>query len=340
MKKSFLILAALMLNLFSSAPSALAIPETDYAAEYTAKVVPFMKENARAFTFKSFDGLDLSAVHFVHPDSKGTIVILPGRSEPWVKYAEVFYDLYQQGYSIYSYDHRGQGLSPHLSAWNPQIGHVVRFQHYVNDLNAFVNHVVVPAQASGEKLFLLAHSMGGAIATAYLEQFKSPFASTVLSAPMLQINTKPYPEPIAITIVALAKTFGFGNRYAIGKTDYDFNLPFENNIVTRSRARFEMTNDVYRANPAALIGGPSNRWVYESIKATHSIRAAAFAIHTPVLLLQAAQDQLVILNGQNTACAATEDCHLVSMADSQHEILMERDAIRDHALSLIVDFFH
>ena len=43
---------------------------------------------------------------------------------------------------------------------------------------------------SGEqKLFLFAHSMGGAIGADFLEEYPEYFNSAILSAPMFQVNT-------------------------------------------------------------------------------------------------------------------------------------------------------
>jgi len=44
-------------------------------------------------------------------NEKAAIVISTGRTEAAIKYKELIYDLYNNGYSIYIHDHRGQGLS-------------------------------------------------------------------------------------------------------------------------------------------------------------------------------------------------------------------------------------
>ena len=65
------------------------------------------------------------------------IVVVNGRIECTYKYQELFYDLYRQGYNIYSYDHRGQGLSDRLVK-NHDIGYVEEFDDYVQDLALMV----------------------------------------------------------------------------------------------------------------------------------------------------------------------------------------------------------
>ena len=331
---------SLLLALFMTAPSAFALPESLIKTSYQSVILPFIQTQGDRFSFQTKDGMELSAIRFKNPNSIGTIVVVNGLSETWAKYGEVFYDLYQKGYSIYSYDHRGQGLSPHLSHFNPEINYIHHFSDYIEDLNTFVETVVIPNTHSNEKFFLLGHSMGGAISTAYLSEYKTPFLKAILSAPMLQINTKPYPEAIARTIVAAACTIGLGDRYAIGFKDYDVNAPFAGNIYTGSEDRFWMTSEVYRENPRAQMGGPSNRWIEQSITATHRIRKETGKIEIPFLLFQAENDQLVVAKGENTGCKnAGSLCTKIIEKGSQHEMLMEKDLIRNDVFDHLFQFF-
>ncbi len=317
-------------------PSANAISEKGYATAYLNTIVPFLR-TGETYTFPTRDGLSLSGVRFIHPSAKGTILILTGRTEPWLKYGEVFYDLYAKGYSVYAYDHRGQGLSPHLVKANHEIGHIDHFNNYVYDLEDFLKEVLLPA--GDRNLFLFAHSMGGGIAAQYLARGKTPFKAAVLNAPMLTINTAPYPIPIAMAISGASMGIGLGEAYAHGRGNYDPNTKFEGNGVTSSPERFWMTNAVFNANPGTIVGGPSNAWVYRSLVATPKIVRRMKSITTPMLMFQAANDSIVMSKGENDGCASTKACRLVRFAGAQHEILMEKDAIRDPALAMILSFF-
>jgi hypothetical protein len=63
-----------------------AISEEDYPAAFRAKVLPFLAKGER-FAFESADGRhQLSGVLFPHPEEKGLIVVVNGRSESWLKY--------------------------------------------------------------------------------------------------------------------------------------------------------------------------------------------------------------------------------------------------------------
>ena len=316
-----------------------AIPEMNYQTTFTQKVFPFLK-TGDVFQFQSFDGKSLSAIRFLQPatTTKGVIVVIPGRSETFLKYAEVFFDLYQKGYSIYSLDLRGQGTSFHYCEKNSQIGDIENFSDYENDFVFFMNEIVLK-QTVKQKHFLLAHSLGGAIAAHYLSEHTQIFDKAILSAPMLQINTHPYPEPLAYQLASILTQIGNGGSYAPGRGDYDPSLTLDESDVTHSAERFWMSKEINHLYPVTLIGGPSNRWVKEAIHATHKIRKEMEAITTPTLLFQAWADEIVKLKGQTQACDRTSHCTLIPFPNSGHEILMEKDSIRDKAFRQIFDFF-
>jgi len=320
------------------AEHATAIPEQEYAPNYARTVLPFLSSGKR-FSFRSADGVTkLQGIRFLHPDAKGIIVVLNGSTESWLKYGELFYDFYHNGYSVISYDHRGQGLSPHLVRANSQIGQIDNFDLYAADLNALLQQVIMPG--NHEKLYLLAHSMGGGVALDYLERYSSPFQAVVLSAPMLRINTAPYPESVTRLLIALLNNAGMGDHYAPGKHDYDPAEPFDGNSITSSRNRWEANQLVWKSHPDAVLGGPSINWVDQAMTRTALIRKNLPTIKDNILMLQAGKDQLVMCPDQDMACRMIPDAHLVKFPDSKHEILMERDEIRDHALGQILEFFN
>jgi lysophospholipase len=325
-----------------------AISELNYHEEYKevtkllADCEAPQPKICRTFRFEGERDVLLAAIRFVHPESapatRGTIVVLPGRSEPYLKYAEVFYDLYSQGFDVYSYDHRGQGLSPHLSSHRAQIGHIDDFLNYVEDLRRFTDQQVKP-RARGP-LFLLAHSMGGGIAARYLIEYPGNYARAVLSAPMIDLQTTPYPRPIARLIVASAVRIGLGNRYAPGYGDLKLDIPIGQNRVTHSVLRAQTWDAITRARPEIAIGGPSNKWVQESLDESRVTQAWMSDLTTPVLMLQAGEDTLVVNSAMNRGCKRARDCRIESQdfLTSRHEILMEVDAIRKPAMDKILDF--
>ena len=314
-----------------------AIPEKDYAQIYASKVNPFLTSGER-FSFLSEDGATrLQAIRFLHPDAKGTIVVVNGSTESCLKYGELFYDLYLQGYNITSYDHRGQGLSPHFVLSNSQIDQIDDFNLYAADLNKFVRNEM--PRGGSQNLYLLAHSMGGAVAIDYLQRYPSPFRAVVLSAPMIRINTAPYPEWLARLVMQFLHVAGQGNNYAPGKHDRDPNEAFEANKITSSKARWQEINCIWNAHPEAVLGGPSNEWVRQALEQTCKIRKQATAVGTPTLILQAGDDEFVINPSSAELQRMFSSPKRLFFEDSKHEILMEKDMIRDAAMKATLEFY-
>ena len=116
----------------------------------------FRNEFEEGFVHSSADGL-LRYSFNQKKSSRGTIVIVPGRTEFIEKYMEVCWDLRNIGYSICVYDHLGQGRSARQLN-DPEKGHISDFTTYVSDLLKIIESVVL--QTPKEPVYLLAHSMG------------------------------------------------------------------------------------------------------------------------------------------------------------------------------------
>jgi len=304
----------------------------------TSRKIPAFLKTGQRFQFLSADGkTHLEGIRFAHPDSKGTVVVVNGSTESWLKYGELFLDLHRHGYSVVSYDHRGQGLSPRLTHSNPQVAHIDDFRLYADDLNALVRDVIVPGNHG--KLYLLAHSMGGAVALDYLERFPSPFTAVALSAPLLRINTAPYPEPVARLLITALNKAGMGDHYAPGKHDHDPEESFEGNLLTSSRARWDAMQLVWQNHPQAITGGPSIRWVMQAMERTVRIRHNLHKIQDRILILQAGKDRFVMCPDQLMAVKSISGAEVIGLPEARHEILMERDPIRGKALAAILKFF-
>jgi len=311
------------------------ISESDFTQEYDAAVLPFF-ESFESGSFSGVDDIRISYVRHEVPEEAGALVILHGKSESRIKYAELAYDLRGLGYSLYLMDHRGMGFSERIVTDDTQRVHVDQFSDYVSDLKRFVDTVVnsVPHR----RLVFLSHSMGGLIAALYLEQYPGDVDAAVLSAPMLRINTGSYPEPVAFLIASLGTALGLGREYALGQGPRQDPV-FETNTVTHSRARWSLWEEtLIPAHPEIKSGGTSYCWVRNSLFATWTARLQAGEVAVPVLLFQAGEDTFVKPDGQDDFCSAAGDCREVYFDGARHEILMETDAIRDRALAEIIDF--
>lgn len=251
-----------------------------------------------------FVGLKNITLHFEKSEvaaERAAVVLINGRGESLTQYRNLVRDLNAMGYSVYSYDHRGQGLSGRLLA-DPKIGHVEHFSDYVADLRVFIENVV--NARPHEKRFLLGHSMGGAVAALFARAHPHAIDGLVLSAPMMQINTYPYTETQAYLISEAGVLAGRGDQYVLGKKAH----------------------------------GVSYRWAREALRATFAVRRYANEIKTRTLLLQAGFDKLVRSEGQDRFCSKAPACLSYTIYKSSHAILMENDPIRADALKVIGAF--
>lgn len=267
-------------------------------------------------------------------NEKGAIVLSTGRTEGAVKYKELIYDLYANGYSVYIHDHRGQGLSGRM-ADDSEMGHVDDFQYYIDDMKLFYEECVKPA--GHDKIYLLAHSMGGTIGMSYLEQHPEDFSAAAFSSPMLGLSAY---------ICPLAKILsGKTPKYAPGQTGYsDDSTKFEGNSVTGSEIRYHIKIAAYQKVPAARVGGPSVQWLNESCKQLKQIFKNVKAIQTPFIIFTAENETVVIPKANQKfiqkAQKLNKECREYFVKDAQHELLMEKDAQREEVLMKVFGFFN
>jgi lysophospholipase len=318
----------------------LAIPEGNFAADYARLVIPYYETGVTG-DFVGKGAVGISYRVFDRGPDAPAIVILPGRSEPYRKYAELIYDLGSRGYSIFIMDHRGQGASDRLTPLH-DLGHVDDFNDYVVDIETFLNDVVLPRTHT--KLFLLALSMGGAIGALYVSRHPKVFAAVVLSSPMFEINTGDKSATYAY-FGSWWKVFAGAARYPVDGMDkyqYDPTLTVDQSEVTSSQARWDMYRQIIRDNPQLALGGVSYGWLYAALTATANIDQLGSTLEAPVVILEAGRDQIVKTGKYRWYCShRPNQCTVIAapFVDAQHEILQERDELREKALDLIVSRF-
>lgn len=337
MQKRLAVVAAALLL---ASHSALAVPETHLHDLYSQQILPFWQSQVKEGHLKSRDGLQLAYAYVVPANAKATIVLVQGRTEAYIKYAEVFFDLTQQGYAVFMLDHRGQGLSARMLE-DPHKGHVELFQQYADDQQQFVANVVQPN--SRGPLLLLAHSMGGAVASQMLAQQPLLFKAAVLSSPMMAPNAE----------ILFGERDGCGLETIIGWACSDcyagfasqpyVDQPFEENILMSSTARYQQFRKMFREYPQAQLGGPTWQWLNQACAVSEQMPKLAQQIQVPVLILQAGADQAVSNDAQVQFCkelsAHCANGQVQRIEGAKHELLFERDELRNQAMSKISAFF-
>lgn len=285
----------------------------------------------------SFPGRDEVPIHYriflQEGREKGAILISSGRTESLLRYKEVIYDLYRQGYSVYIHDHRGQGLSGRMAS-DPEMGHVADFQYYVDDMKHFYEHYLL--EDGHANIFLLAHSMGGAVGMAYLEQHPGDFDAASFSSPMLGLEA--YICPLSAILPKKPP------RYGPGQGGYsEDSTSFAGNAVTSSEIRFMRNLAVLEAHPEARLGGPTTAWIQACCKGMKSIRRNADALETPFLLFSAEDESVVNPRAHRRFMALItrleKDAIFYQVKDARHELMMEADPARSAFLSTSLVFF-
>ncbi len=315
--------------------------------EFVATTLPtFWQQHAQPGELMGAGHVPIRYVALRNPASHNAILLVSGRMESYIKYQELAYELFQQGYSVYLYDHRGQGFSGRMLS-DPHKGYVVDFNDYVADLKLFRDQVVQADQPN--RLFLLSHSMGGAIAAHYLQQYPHDIHAAVLASPMFGIDLGLLPNWLARWVTGLlewlTQLLGIESPYAPSQGPYD-PLPFADNELTHDEQRYAQFRAVYQHYPEVQLGGPTARWVNLAIPFAEQAIQAGQQIHTPLLLLQAGADQVVSNEEQLAFCEQMRQgghpCaggQPVVIAEARHELLNESDEFRIPALNATLRFF-
>ena len=265
------------------------------------------------------------------PESKnprGSIVLLGGRKEFLEKYAETTADLNQRGFAVFGFDWRGQGLSSRMLPDRLK-GFVRHYDDYVQDLADFFQRVVQPEAV--RPIYVLAHSMGGHVALRYLHRQPAGIDKAILVAPMLDINTKPFPPWLVRGLAWLGRHIGLEEALVPGSDKRtNFDRPFEGNPLTADPRRFAVEKNAVVQNPDLALGGVTFAWLTATFASIAHIRRPGFleGVRTPVLMVAAEADRVVSVAAQKSACRRLPYCRLLVIADARHEILMETDAIR------------
>lgn len=280
-------------------------------------------------------GCNLAYRHFVHSQKTAKLVVLVnGRAENLLKWTEVAYDFYHQGYDVLVFDHRGQGYSQRLLK-DRQKGYIDEFRFYADDMAKIIEKVT--ALSTYNEQFLVAHSLGGLISAFYLAHYDHQINATVLSAPLFEMPLKqPLRDEFLINLMIL---FGQGERYVFGKTAYK-PADLDNNELSFCRTRMKWMNRINRKYAELHLGGPTFRWAHLCLNATKQLPKILPKIEIPVLILQAEKEKIVSNNTLEKLTALLPQGKLDIVSNAKHEILFERDSLRHQVFDQIFQFFN
>ena len=300
------------------------IKEEDFASEMEGKVLPFLKDKIKDGYFKNRDGLNLHYQLLINPSEKASIVISHGYCEFTTKYAETMYYFYQMGYSVFAIDHRGHGLSDREVEGYSKV-HINHFEDYVLDFNEFIEKVV-KEESLTKRLILFAHSMGGGIGALYIEQFPDVFERAVLSSPMIRLSTGDTSKFVVELLSLLSYLPSFKKRYLPGYHDYDHAFKYPR-CSALSKARYIYQFEEREREPHYRTNGCTYTWSREAFNVSKKILKNACLVKIPVIIMQAAEDTLVIPEAQDEFAKLVDSCTVIRYEGSKHEIFNATDDI-------------
>lgn len=285
-------------------------------------------EGARAFMLDTPDGQRLRYALFraTGRPLKGTIILIQGRNEFIEKYFETARDLSARGFMVATFDLRGQGGSSRLLR-NPRAGYVDSFDDYVADLDHFFEAVVLPDCRA--PFFMLAHSTGGLVALLAAERLVNRVRRMVLSSPLIRFASG-NAGPVRFVSGALTAV-GLGTlRLANARPQ-----PFERNVLTSDRTRYDRNQAIAAKAPHLALGGPTAAWISAAIAAMDRIARPEFldSMRLPVLMVAAGADKVVSTPATEALARRMRSAGSVTIDGARHELLQESDLFRDQLLA-------
>ncbi len=247
--------------------------------------------------FKGFKNLDLYYQCWLPSNEpKAVLLVAHGLAEHSGRYINIVNHFVPKGYAVYGFDQRGHGKS------QGQRGYVERFSHFVSDFKTFSD--IIHSKHHDAKIFIVGHSVGGTIATAYAVHYQDEFDGLVLSGAALKIGAGVSSGLIiaARVLSLLLPKMGLGviNASAISQ---------DKTVV-----------DAYVDDPLVYRGKIRARLGAELIKTMQKLPCQMPEINMPILIMHGTADQLSDPEGS--------------------QMLYERVSSRDKTLKLYEGFYH
>ena len=286
---------------------------------------------AEVIPFTTADGVALRGMK-CGTGERGTILLLMGRSDYMERYFETMRELVQRGFCVASFDWRGQGGSQRLLKDRLR-GHIGNFRSFDEDLRAAMEHLV-RSHCPGP-YYALAHSTGGHILLRSILR-ETWFSKAILTAPLIDLNYHLWPRWLARLLSYVMAQARFSWILLPGMRREPFMMrDYDGNPLTLSEKRWERDQATLQRFPDLGLGGATFGWlnaVMDSIGSLHGSKWPK-GPKCPVLMVLAGRDRVVDNAAAQDFARKVPGVSLVYIQDSLHEILMERDVIREEFLA-------
>lgn len=140
------------------------------------------KKRSSTGYIKSQDQTTLFYRYFPVSEPKALVLVAHGFAEHSGRYLHVIEQLRDNNFSVLAVDFRGHGYS------HGDRGYIEDFSRYEEDL--FCALKMAKEKSEGQKIFLLAHSMGAMVAIRFVAKHHHSLAGLVLSSPLVALKSK------------------------------------------------------------------------------------------------------------------------------------------------------
>lgn len=309
------------------------IDEESYAYIMKTEVEPYLERKGREDFIFTADNRKLNYEAYEKTLSRGSIVILHGFTESAEKFRELAFYFRKAGYSVFSLDMEGHGKSHRTSKKKEKV-EIDSFDTYAEDLNFFIEKVIVPNTKTGE-ISIYSHSLGSTVALLYMMKHPYTVKKAVLSSPMVCGNMG-MPVAVAGAVARLLCAVGGKGIPAPGRCVFNENQTVEESDAT-SKARFEYYHAKRKAEPLYQTSGPAFGWVRASLEARDKILACDRLIPEALIFLPEEDRQL--LHSYTKAFAERAEIKIKTVKNSRHEIFMSGNGVLGWYLGEVLDFF-
>ena len=292
---------------------------SSYSRIMNDTVLPWLESKGTVAVIPGFENRPLYCVSYQADHPVATVLIVHGFTENALKYSELIFSLLHLGFSVLAYDQRGHGRSWRADGIpDCSITHVDHFSEYVSDLQIVYDTY---RKELPSPWFIFAHSMGGAVASLFLERGNHEISGAVFSSPMIAPYIRSLPVPLASALAAAASSLGRGKHCPFFMKPYSGPENFSTSCAT-DPDRFAWYDAIKSSRTEFRNSVPSYRWSYEAVHVTEQILApdAPESISCPVILFSAETDFSVEREPQQAFIGRVRNGRFISVPGARHEI--------------------
>jgi lysophospholipase len=256
------------------------------------------------------------------------VVLICGRGDFIERWFETIADFIRRGFAVATFDLRGQGGSERAYSDRYRDG-LRSFSEYDDDFASFMTQVVLPD--CPPPFYAVGHSTGGLILLRALTR-RTWFERAVLSAPLLGVEIGVWPMPLVRVLCWLLPKTGLGRLFLPGQGKRPLAAQnFPGNNLTSDQRRFLQATRTLAEQPDLGVGGPTFSWLNAALRSMRQIKAESpsATFRAPILVVAAGRDRVVDNEAIRRFCNAANGVSLAIIPEARHEILFERDSIRE-----------